>query len=223
MKGHQLIIILIFIIVFLMSLLPFKKAEAKDFGVQGNTLAIEEEDLLELLLLKLQILQKNGGIKAAQEELQSKTLQRIKKPLSVQGIEKVRKPHTFEYDPTIVVPRDIKDHTGTLIHKAGTRINPLNHSHFNQTWNQIWLFIEGEDALQVKWALEQQLREEAPLKIILINGSPFDLSEQNGYRFYFDQLGKITTQLGIKRVPSRVSRNEDKLRIEEIPMQGETA
>ena len=219
MKSTQFILILIFIIVFLMSLLPFKKAEAKDFGVQGHTLAIEEEDLLDLLLLKLHILQKNGGIKAAQEELQSKTLQRIKKPLPVQGIEKVRKPHTFEYDPTIVVPRDIKDHTGTLIHKAGTRINPLNHSPFNQ----IWLFIEGEDVLQVKWALEQQSREEFHSKIILVNGSPFDLSEHHGYRFYFDQLGKITTQLGIKRVPSRVSRNEDKLRIEEIPMQGETS
>ena len=75
MKSTQFILILIFIIVFLMSLLPFKKAEAKDFGVQGHTLAIEEEDLLELLLLKLHILHQKRS-KGLKNLCQSKALKR---------------------------------------------------------------------------------------------------------------------------------------------------
>jgi conjugal transfer pilus assembly protein TraW len=226
---HQWILILVFGITFLTSIIAnvivFKKAEAKDFGVQGHTTTIQEEDLLELLLLKLKVLERNGILQQAQEGLKSKAISRIKNPPRVEGIEQVTRYNAFTVDPTMTVPADIKDHKGTLIHKAGTKVNPLHYMPFKQTW----FFIEGDDARQVKWALNQVQKHqvkgnqiqgiEEASKIILVSGSPFDLSEQHGTRFYFDQLGKITSRMGIKRVPAKLRRdrrNKDVLLIEEI-------
>jgi conjugal transfer pilus assembly protein TraW len=225
-RGHYLwILLLIFVTTFLISLIVFKKAEAKDFGVQGHTAMIQEEDLLEVLLLKLKVLERNGILAQTQEDLKARAVSRIKNPPRIQGIERTKKYHRFIFDPTITVPADIKDHKGTLIHKAGTKVNPLHYIPFKQTW----FFIEGDDAHQVKWALDQVQESQAQgiegvFKIILVSGSPFDLSEQHGYRFYFDQLGKITSRMGIKRVPAKLRRdpqNHNVLLIEEIKIEGE--
>ena len=196
-------------------------AIAKDFGVQGHTALIIEEDILDLLIRRLGILQLNGTLQEDQEILRSKAIERIKSPLRVEGIERTKKYKRFTFDPTITVPDDIKDHQEALIHKAGTRLNPLHHMPFNQ----IWFFIEGDDPRQVAWALSQVKEEEENsskiilAKIILVSGSPFDLSEHHGYRFYFDQLGKLSSHFNIKRVPSKLSRHDhDLLLIEEMPV-----
>ena len=193
-------------------------AEAKDFGVQGHTMEIKEKDLLEHIQESLASMEAKGRIRGIQEELQTKTIKRIRAPRPVLGIEKSYKRHIFTHDPSIVVPRDIKDHKGTLLHAKGKRVNPLDHHSFRQRW----FFIEGEDKDQVDWALgEVQKIHQAgthSTKIILVNGSPFDLSEKHGVRFYFDQLGKITEQLGVKRVPSVAYQCGKKICIEEVPL-----
>ena len=193
-------------------------AEAKDFGVQGHTLEIQEKDLLEHIQETLASMERGGQIRGIQEELQKKTIKRIRAPGPVLGIKKALKKHIFTHDPSIVVPRDIKDHKGTLLHAKGKRVNPLDHHSFRQRW----FFIEGEDKRQVDWALgEVQKINQAgthSTKIILVNGSPFDLSEKHGVRFYFDQLGKITEQLGVKRVPSAAYQCGKKICIEEVPL-----
>ena len=222
-KGTLLLILMA--AMFLISILGMlflgllsSSAEAKDFGVQGHTMEIKERDLLEHIQESLASMEAKGRIRDIQEELQAKTIKRIRAPRSVLGIGKSYKKHLFTHDPTIVVPRDIKDHKGTLLHAKGKRVNPLDYHAFRQKW----FFIEGEDRRQVDWALgENQKINQSGIqstKIILVNGSPFDLSETHGVRFYFDQLGKITEQLGVKRVPSMAYQCGKKICIEEVPL-----
>lgn len=209
-----------FLMILILSL-PFC-VSAKDFGVQGHTILIQEEDLLEFIQRKLILLEQNGEISSLQEALKEKTIRRIKEPVPVLGIQKATKHHKRTYDPTFEVKTEIKDHKGILLHPKGTKINPLHHRSFKGTW----FFIEGRDKSQVEWALNQVSslsldnnlpKENSLYKIILVNGSPFELSEQHSYRFYFDQLGKLTEQFGIKKVPTRMFQEGDLLTLEEVP------
>ena len=54
------------------------------------------------------------------------------------------------------------------------------------------------------------------VKTVLINESPTELMEQHKIQIYFDQDGVLTTKLGIKRVPAKVSQDNLKLKITEL-------
>ena len=54
------------------------------------------------------------------------------------------------------------------------------------------------------------------LKAILVNGQPLEMSRQWKTQVYFDQGGSLVRKLGITRVPSLVSQEGKKLRIDEL-------
>lgn len=152
----QILLILFLSLMFLVSVLGIlvlniNVAHAKNFGVQGHIQPIEEEDLLDLLFKKLNTLQRVGGLERLQKTLQAKTLERLKEPRPVLGLQKALKHRIHTHDPSLKVPFDIKDHEGVLIHAAGKSVNPLDYIPFNQ----VWIFIEGRDPAQVRWALER--------------------------------------------------------------------
>jgi len=184
-------------------------AVSLDLGSFGPTWLVAETNLLQQIQQQLHALDQSGELAAHQRQIQQKTLARLKRPTPVSGLRPTTVPRTFRFDPTITVPYDLKDHTGRLIHQAGTTVNPL-HTH---SLTQSLLFIDGDDKDQVAWAMK--LAE--PSKIILTNGSPFDLMEQHPDRtVYFDQHGALTGKLGIQQIPARVTQSGDQLQIEEL-------
>lgn len=189
---------------------------ARDLGSFGATFAIVEENPIEMILRKLNGLSETGELDSHQKIVQERIRQRAMNPNPVTGITKATTNKTRFYDPSIRVPYDLKDHQGTIFHRAGTIVNPLTRQQFMKPF----VFINGEDKEQVDWALKQ-LKEDSTTKIILVQGSPFTLSELYGIRFYFDQQGKLVEKLGIKEVPARVSRNQDKLQIDNIALGGD--
>src|SRR4029077_12524398 len=105
-----------------------------------------------------------------------------------------------------------RDHKGTVFHKAGTTLNPLElHS-----LKHPLLFINGDDLEQVTWA--KKYIHLNP-KIILVNGSPFNLMQALDIPIYFDQGGTIIKKLGIKQVPARVEQEDKKLVISEVKLE----
>jgi len=120
--------------------------------------------------------------------------------------------HMFKVDLSIRLEQDLMDHNGVVFATAGTVINPLDHSRFQKRL----VFIDGDDPDQVRFAVELSHRE--PTKIILINGSPLDLTEEHALPFYFDQGGVITARLQIAAVPSVVSRDYPNMIVQEIPV-----
>lgn len=208
-------------------------AEAKDFGVHGHTFVIQEPDLLQEMERKLKQLQADGKLADINKTFLKSAENTLTHPKPVTGITKAMEPREFFYDPSILVPYDLKDHEGRVFHKAGTRINPLE---FHSLPAPL-IFIDGEDKAQVSWTKNTYIKENQRPKIILTSGSPFELmkqwqaeldqsysSQDNSGRnnfveaqlVYFDQGGILTSKLGIRHVPAVVVQAGLKLKISEI-------
>lgn len=181
------------------------KGGYKDLGVCGEVFLIQEESLLEVIQAKLHALQKNGKLKEHQKDIVEKVKKGILHPQAVSGITTTKVARRFIYNPSIQVPYDLKDYEGHVFAQGGTRINPLK----THPLTKPLLFIDGEDAAQVKWALEQRASFGSEPKIILVKGSPFELMDRTQRRFYFDQGGVLVKKLGIAQVPACVSQEKD--------------
>lgn len=198
---------------------------AHDFGTHGHTFEIIEPDLLKQIEGKLIALEKNGELSKHKDILTQKAKKAIHTPEPVKGITKTTKDRIFYYDPSIIVPYDLKDHEGKTFHKAGTKINPLKF----RSLSSPLIFIDGNDKAQVTWAQVSwtqgswvetiHLKSGSFPKIILTSGSPFQLMEQWMQPVYFDQGGRLTTKLGIKHVPAIVTQEGLKLKITEIALE----
>lgn len=195
---------------FILCLGQFFACHAKDFGVRGKIAPIEEEDPIVLIQSKLKTMEQTGELERHNRELQKKTRTAIERPKPVEGLLKAKKNRTFYYDPTYIVLEDIKDHTGQIFYKKGTKINPLETISLSQEL----LFFDGDDENQVVFAKEKL--KESSVKLILVKGAPLSISEELKVPVYFDQSGLLTKKLGIHHVPALVTQEDMRLRIEEI-------
>lgn len=184
---------------------------AKNLGVWGAVFTIEEQDLKEFILGRLNQMQQSGELEKLKTTFIKSVKQHILRPAPLAGITTTDNPKTFYYDPTHVLTKNIEDHKGKIIAKAGTTINPFN----TITLHSVWLFIDADDIKQTKWALASA-KKYSYVKYILVRGNIKDASKTLNNKIYFDQSGVITKQLGIKHVPSVVKQEGKKLQIQEI-------
>lgn len=191
----------------------------KDLGVFGEVFPIKEKNLLEVIQVKLQHLEKSGELEKHQKIIAELTKEKVNRPDAVPGIRKTTEPRTFVYDPSITVPYDLKDHQGQVFHRQGTKVNPLG----TFAWRCPYLFIDGDDPDQVAWAIRQHqlARDNHKPKIILVKGAPFELSQRIELLVYFDQSGVLVKKFGICQVPARVSQRDRVLLVEELNVNGE--
>ena len=187
-------------------------ALAKDLGTIGKTYEISEQDFLVYIQQKLQTMKKSGQLAALRETMKKRVVATIMRPQPVKGIKTANVHRTFYYDPTITVNQDIRDMKGRLIMAKGRRVNPLD----SVSMNSIMVFVNGDDPAQIDWALRFRKKAKLQVKIILVAGPVIDLMKKHKVRFYFDQHGKITAQLGITRVPAKVYQEGRRLRIDQI-------
>ncbi|MBN9344404.1 MAG: type-F conjugative transfer system protein TraW [Caedibacter sp. 38-128] len=181
---------------------------AKDLGCHGELFPIKEESLLKVIKRRLLNMQEIGTLEAYQKQLAEHAKKKALNPESLHHIHHTQLPRSFYYDPTITLSEDLKDHEGRLFGRQGDKANPLEIIPLTKEL----LFIDGEDELQVTWALSRTF----PSKIILVKGQPLKLEERHHRPFYFDQLGLLTGRLGIKQVPARVFQEGTRLKIEEL-------
>lgn len=192
-------------------------AQARDFGQQGAVFPVIERDLLEQIQSRLIAMEKSGETARLNDRLKRRTVARVNRPDPVAGIARAIGDRSWSFDPTITLATDIRGAKGELIHAAGTRVNPLD----SVSLRADLLFLDGDDAAQVAWALKQ----ERQAKLILVNGAPLELMKARQRRFYFDQGGKLTERFGIRAVPARVRQQGRLLAVSEIalPAKKETA
>ena len=180
-------------------------AVAKDFGVEGYTYEIIEEDILKLIESRLA----KVDLDRLNNEMKNKTTEYVERPTAVTGITKAKQDKVFYYDPTYILQNDISDHEGRLIHRAGTRVIPLVYLPLTEEL----IFIDGDDKEQVTLALNHRKVKDGKTKIILVKGSPLELQRNHKIWIYFDQGGVITQKLGITEVPAIVEQESLKLKI----------
>ncbi len=190
------------------------EAQAKDFGIEGHTYQIIEEDFLEVIAGKI----KKTNWDEVNKKIQTKTKEYVERPTAVLGITRAKESKEFFYDPSYVLTQDIRDQNNQIIHKAGIEVNLLE---FNLL-REALLFIDGDDDKQIKLALSLYKEQEEKLKIILVKGEPLKLQREQREQkiwIYFDQAGFLTQKLGINEVPALVTQDGLRLKISVI---GET-
>lgn len=196
--------ILVFINMFV--ILIFTGASLADNkGVFGAVFDIAEHDLVLLIEEKLKKMEESGELKTIQLKIRDKIVENIREPEEIEGIKHTTKARTFEFDPTIELTQDLKDHNGKIFAKKGDKYNPLDYISFSKPL----IFIDGNNEEQIAWA-KLKLMHYKTGKITLVAGSPLNLQEKLKRDVYFDQYGKITKKLGIKQVPAIIFQKEGK-------------
>lgn len=187
-------------------------ALADDFGYYGAVFPVIEPSLLDTIFARLGEMEANGDLAAMRDDMQQTTRDYINRPKPVAGLGAAQTYRQFEIDLSITVAQDIADHNGVVFARAGTRLNPLDHSRFNQRL----VIIDGDDPEQVNFALGIASAE--PTKIIIVNGEPLSLTAEHERRFWFDQGGVIVQKFQILNVPAVVTRGYPNMIVEEIPL-----
>ena len=194
---------------------------AKDLGVQGTTFEIKEQSLLEVIYTRLRDLKSTNKLAEHQKKIQARVKNSIENPLPVAGIKTATSYSSRNYDPSIIIDEDIKDHKGTIIALKGTHINPLDYHSFGKPL----LFIKGDDAAQVEWALKQDAKDmhvaDTRVAIVLVSGRPLHLTKIYNKAFFFDQGAILSKKFNITTVPARISQKGKVLLIEEFNFKGE--
>ena len=213
-SKNQLIIILL---VLTIAILP---VNAKDFGTQGHSYQITEQEFLQMIAERL----KKIDMKKEQEKMQSLVRDRVETPRAVEAVKPATATRSFYFDPTYTLDQDVVLPCGKILHKAGTQVNPLEHMDLNRRL----LFIDARRIEQVKWLMEKldkpvpDRKEALEDRVILVGGSPSTLKEllkgEHKNKVYFDQNGELTTRFGITGSPAVVVQEGLRLKIDEIKL-----
>jgi len=198
----------------MMALLLSPVLSAKNLGVFGPVFEIKEHDMLEMITQKLSAMEASGTLLYHQNQLIDKAKLALQTPSAVSGLRETLKPRTFEWNPSVSFPYDIKNHQNQIIYKKGTVINPLDTVSFKEQW----LFFNGEDEKQKTWATATYKMGD---KLILVRGSPLKLMQSLELPLYFDQQGLLTRKIGITQIPARVYQEGKILKVEELRLEEE--
>ncbi len=186
---------------------------AKDLGVHGRVYEIAEENMLKVLMKRAQAQVDSGEWDKRVEQWRKKAKQQVARPHGI-VLPRAKKTTSHLFDPSIIVPKDIKDAAGQLIRAKGTRINPLTYVSMSQTL----VFIDGDDTKQIDWIKKSTAQQPDKYRIILTNGPVIDLSKQLKRKLFFDQRQYYIKKLAIKSLPAIVYQQGMYLRIDEVAM-----
>ena len=186
---------------------------AKDLGVHGRVYEIAEENLLQVILSRAQAEVDSGNWAKRVEGWQKQAKKQAARPRGI-ALPRAQKTTSHLYDPSIIVPQDIRDANGRLIRAKGTHVNPLDYISMSRTL----VFIDGDDQKQVDWMMSQTSEQPDRYKVILTQGNVIDLAKSLKRRLFFDQRQTYTQKLAIKTLPAVVYQDGLYLRVDEVAL-----
>lgn len=183
---------------------------ARDLGVVGPVYPIAEQDMLQTIEQRLTALEESGELARIEDDAKARYQAYVERPEGVR-LPRATLNRTYYVDPSLIVPYDIKDHEGRIIHPAGTTINPLDY----MTLSKQLLFFDGDDPVQVEWTRSMVDGDPLHIKPILTNGPVLALMKEWQVRLYFDQRGQLAEQFGIQAVPVTLRQDGKMLKVVE--------
>ncbi|MDD3449956.1 MAG: type-F conjugative transfer system protein TraW [Gammaproteobacteria bacterium] len=199
----------------LVLLAPLCRGE--DLGVVGTLYPISEPDLLETIHARLRSLDAQGELASLEATARERMRAYAEHPEGIR-LPRAARERVRYFDPTLVVPADIRDHRGHLIHAAGTTINPLDYLNLSREL----LFFDGDDPLQAAWVRARlEERGAARVRAIATNGPVLELMRRWGLRVYFDQRGRLAEHFGITALPTRIRQAGRLLELTEVALEEE--
>jgi conjugal transfer pilus assembly protein TraW len=187
---------------------------AKDYGLAGQAFPIIEPDLLATIEARLKQAESTGELARTNAMFAKRVEAKVRRPTPVAGLSPAEESRAWDFDPSVTIDHDVRDHKGNLIASAGQRINPLDFVAVRQDL----VFIDGDDATQLTWATKHFSVLKS--KIIFVDGSPIEQMTALKRRFYFDQEGKLTRRFGIEHTPAVVRQAGRVMRVTETALPG---
>ena len=187
---------------------------AKSLGVVGEVFPIAEMSFLALIESRIVSLSKNGALEDIEKQWVKDVSAHANRPEPLH-INRATKNNTHYYYPITILSRDVLDANNQVLFKGGTQINAFSRL---PDYKPHWLFFDGDDKAQVRWAL-RKLQQDSNAKVILTGGEVGRLEQTLKTAIYFDQAGRISNQLGIIQVPAEVVRAENSLMISEFAIE----
>ncbi|HWP91768.1 MAG TPA: hypothetical protein VNN20_06190 [Thermodesulfobacteriota bacterium] len=177
------------------------QAEPKDLGVYGKLYPIEEVDLLAYI--------QERAREVNPEELNKKMREDFERSLEVSlNIPEAKEVRTRYVDPSIIVTSPVYDHKGHVIASSGS-INPLEKL---QLTNTIVALKESQTEI-----IPQLKKSHKNLLVLLTDGNLPRAAEKIGQMVYKGD-SHILERLGVERVPSVITQEGVRLKVEEIPV-----
>ena len=210
-----------FLILILIVSISSSEIYAVDLGKVGSTFRIEEEAFTLMMKRKLE----EVDMEKERKKIEKIARDKIENPAPIKGISAATEERTFYFDPTYILDKDVVLPNGTILHKAGTKVNPLEHMNLNRRL----FFVDSRQQEQVEWLKEQlnspvaDQKELVEDRVILVGGSVFkirdELAKIHKHEVFFDQHGELTTKFTIKHSPAIAYQEGFKIRIDEINLQ----
>ena len=186
-------------------------SHSKSLGVIGETFPIAEMSFLDFIALRLKELSNTGALVAMESQWQEQVRQTINRPTPT-GLPRTTQKRVTHYDPTLTLSQPILDEQGRVLYPHGTRVNGLE---IRAQYTPCWLFFNGDDRAQVRWA-QSQMHQCTNPKLILTGGSVTEAEQALDAVIYFDQSARLSTRFQLSAVPARITRDANRLLIEEI-------
>jgi conjugal transfer pilus assembly protein TraW len=187
------------------------QVNAKSFGVVGEVFPIAEKSFLTLIEKRLASLKASGELEAINQRWVQTAAEHANRPTAL-DLPRTPRSTRHDYVPEMTLSQDITNEKGRILYSKGTHVNALQHM---PSYTPCWLFFNADDEAQTNWAAHQKTNCQNP-KLILTGGA-INLAEKKlNAVIYFDQAGRITSQLHITHVPAKVTRYQNHLVIAEL-------
>ena len=186
------------------------QVNAKSFGVVGDVFPVGEKSFLELIEERLAALKASGELEAMNQRWIQTVANHVNRPTAL-NLARTEQSVKYDYVPEITLSQDITNEMGRILYSKGTHVNALQHM---PSYKPCWLFFNADDEAQLNWAEHQKTHCVNP-KLILTGGAVNKAEKRMHSVIYFDQAGKITSQLHIAHVPAKVTRHQNHLVIHE--------
>ncbi|HAT4481980.1 TPA: type-F conjugative transfer system protein TraW [Legionella pneumophila] len=187
------------------------QVNAKSFGVVGDVFPIAEKSFLALIEERLASLKASGELEAMNQRMLQTAAEHANRPKAL-NLPRTPRSTRHDYVPEMTLSQDITNENGRILYSKGTHINALQHM---PSYTPCWLFFNADDEAQLNWAVLQKTQCANP-KLILIGGAINTAEKKLNAVIYFDQAGRITSQLHITHVPAKVTRYQNHLVIAEL-------
>lgn len=178
----------------------------------GPTYPIAEKHAIREIQEHLKKRQESGELERMQQEVQQRINQAALNLAPVEGLSNVSKGSVRYFEPTYTLPETIYDQDGRIIAPAGTVVKPLEVAPIPFKM----LFFDGRSPEQVALAKKLAIKYGESFMPILTAGDWYNLSAEMNQAVYYDQQGKMSRNFQLSEVPSLVSQEGNRLRVEAI-------
>ena len=149
---------------------------------------IAEPDILEAFKSRVGAMKASGKYDRRFNQNKDRIARELEHPTPVAGLKKATEIRVWELSAS--VPETLPE---SLLRQAQSV--PMPHL------SRSLLFIDGKDAKSIG-AAQKLYQSQKDMRVVLVNGTPADVSEKLHRRVFFDQGGALVRVFGIEAVPA---------------------